>query len=113
MPETLIHEEIKYPVPAGIEELPPPRLGDLLTFYTYRQASPWLHMAPATVRRHVASGLIPRRFITKYPGPRGRVFFTGDQIMRLLAYFAEADWNTTLPQGRAHVARRRTARRVA
>ena len=91
-----------------VDDLPRPTPGDHLTFYTYDQASPWLRMAPVTIRRHVRTGAIPREFITKLPGRKGRVYLTGDQIVRLLAYFA-SDRTPPAPVGRPYGGRRRTA----
>ncbi len=63
-------------------------------------------MKYSTLTENIRKGRIPRRFLTRTPG---RVFMTGDQIVRLLGYFAEVDWDAQaipVPRGaRPHTSR--------
>lgn len=77
----------------AVVDLGPPQLDDHVTLYTYAQAAKYLKMHASTIRRHVNTGNIAERFITRIGGfsHTGRVFMSANQIVSLLRHWADAE----------------------
>ena len=79
--------------------------GDFLTLFDIGAIARWTRHGESTIRRWIACGKIPDRFLTR---PGGRIFMSGDQLARLIRSWQErqADASVVPEQG----AYRRTSR---
>lgn len=88
-----------------------PAIGDHLNMFTLEEASPWLRLSVATLKRMIAEGQIPPEFLTR-PGVgarrRTRTMLSGDQILGLLAHWR---LQTALAAGAASTTARPARRR--
>jgi len=82
--------EVTEPAPptAGPAEiLPAPSVGSV-QLYTFGEAAPYLRLGESTLRRLISRGKIPRQFVTRIGG---KLFMTGDQILRVIAQGSTVD----------------------
>lgn len=77
-PDPPVPVEVEPAVPAG---LPAPAVGSA-QLYTFGEAAPYLRLGESTLRRLVSRGIVARHFVTRIGG---KLFMTGDQILRLIA----------------------------
>jgi hypothetical protein len=70
-------------IPPFVATSAKPVPGDHVTLYTLPEAAVHLRMSEATIRRLERTGEAPRELFTWLAG---RVYMTGDQIVRLIAH---------------------------